>query len=339
MPAEAERIAGPALKDRWTSTSARVSEAESALFDGVSSSLEADVARLETRVYLGSQLLRDLDVMSMAHGLEVRVPFVDHVLLDAVWPDLGAHPSLMRNKRLLHETLARPLPRAAVDRPKQTFTLPFASWMTGALQPFVRSGMAALAGGRLDREGRARRDLGGVAPRRRTLEPPVVARGARRISPSTMTVQDNSVTLGSFEHRRDYGAVTGRDRWTVQAVNAWVRETLPTYVAALADGAALDVGCGEQPFRTLIESYGRRYVGMDVVQNSSRTVDILSTLEDAPSPAARFPLILCTEVLEHVGDIDAAFAGLRRLAAPGGAVVVTVPFVFPCTCNRSIIDG
>jgi asparagine synthase (glutamine-hydrolysing) len=145
MPVEAERIAGPALKDRWASASSRVSEAESALFDGVSSSLEGDVARLETRVYLGSQLLRDLDVMSMAHGLEVRVPFVDHVLLDAVWPDLGAHPSLMRNKRLLHETLPRPLPRAAVDRPKQTFTLPFASWMTGALQPFVRSGMASLA--------------------------------------------------------------------------------------------------------------------------------------------------------------------------------------------------
>ena len=145
MPAEAARMAGPALKDRWAATTARVSEAESALFDGASSSLEGDVARLETRVYLASQLLRDLDVMSMAHGLEVRVPFVDHVLLDAVWPDLGAHPSLMRNKRLLHETLARPLPRAAVDRPKQTFTLPFATWMNGELQPFVRSGMAYLA--------------------------------------------------------------------------------------------------------------------------------------------------------------------------------------------------
>jgi len=81
----------------------------------------------------------------MAHGLEVRVPFVDHQLIDAVWPDLGAHPSLMRGKRLLHETLARPLPRAAVDRPKQGFTLPFAEWMSGELQPFVRSGMAHLA--------------------------------------------------------------------------------------------------------------------------------------------------------------------------------------------------
>jgi asparagine synthase (glutamine-hydrolysing) len=145
MPAEVERIAGPALRDRWSVATARVAAAESALFRGVASSPEANVARLETRIYLGSQLLRDLDVMSMAHGLEVRVPFVDHVLLDAVWPDLGAHPSLMRNKRLLHETLKRPLPSEAVDRPKQGFTLPFAQWMTADLQPFVRSGMAHLA--------------------------------------------------------------------------------------------------------------------------------------------------------------------------------------------------
>ncbi len=145
MPAEVERLAGPALRDRWASTAERVAAAESVLFEGAATTLEGDVARLETRVYLGSQLLRDLDVMSMAHGLEVRVPFVDHVLLDAVWPDLGAYPSLMRNKRLLHETLARPLPREAVDRPKQGFTLPFAQWMNADLQPFVRSGMADLA--------------------------------------------------------------------------------------------------------------------------------------------------------------------------------------------------
>ncbi len=144
MPAEVEQIAGPALRDRWVPTAERVAAAESALFAGASNTLAGDVARLETRVYLGSQLLRDLDAMSMAHALEVRVPFVDHVLLDAVWPDLGAHPSLMRNKRLLHETLARPLPREAIDRPKQGFTLPFATWIGGELQPFVRSGMAHL---------------------------------------------------------------------------------------------------------------------------------------------------------------------------------------------------
>src|SRR5262245_788008 len=144
MPGELDRVAGAAIRDRWASATSRVAECEAALFRGASSTLEGDVARLETRAYLGAQLLRDTDVMSMAHGLEVRVPFVDHELLAAVWPDLGAFPALMRNKRLLHETLARPLPNAAVDRPKQGFTLPFATWMEGALQPFVRDGFAYL---------------------------------------------------------------------------------------------------------------------------------------------------------------------------------------------------
>jgi 2-polyprenyl-3-methyl-5-hydroxy-6-metoxy-1,4-benzoquinol methylase len=78
-------------------------------------------------------------------------------------------------------------------------------------------------------------------------------------------------------------------------------------------GAVLDVGCAEQPFRPLVEASGRRYVGMDVVQNSTRSVELVSTLEDAPAPLEPFAAILCTEVLEHVVDIDAAFAGLRRL--------------------------
>ena len=145
MPDEIERLAGPALLDRWESSTSRVASAESNVWRGDAWTLEGNVARLETQVYLRSQLLRDLDVMSMAHGLEVRLPFVDHRLLETVWPDLGAHPSLMRNKRLLHETLKRPLPPEAVHRPKQGFTLPLAQWMSTELQPFVRSGMSYLA--------------------------------------------------------------------------------------------------------------------------------------------------------------------------------------------------
>jgi asparagine synthase (glutamine-hydrolysing) len=145
MPLEVEQLAGPALLDQWAPVAARLSAAERAMFEGHAVTVEGDVARLETRVYLGSQLLRDLDAMSMAHSLEVRVPFVDHELLGEVWPDLGQYPGLMRNKRLLHETLVLALPHAAVNRPKQGFTLPFARWMRGELAPFVRSGMSFLA--------------------------------------------------------------------------------------------------------------------------------------------------------------------------------------------------
>jgi asparagine synthase (glutamine-hydrolysing) len=149
MPAELRHIAGPALRDGAVAHAAaeRLAAAESALFAAPSraGTLAGDVARLETRAYLGAQLLRDLDAMSMAHSLEVRVPFVDHVLLDAVWPELGRHTALIRNKRLLHETLVRPLPPEAVNRPKQGFVLPFAKWIGGELQPFVDSGMAYLS--------------------------------------------------------------------------------------------------------------------------------------------------------------------------------------------------
>jgi asparagine synthase (glutamine-hydrolysing) len=102
---------------------------------------------METRGFLRSQLLRDSDAVSMAHGLEVRVPFVDHELQRAVWPALGAHPSLLRGKRVLYEAVPRPLPRAVTHAPKRGFTLPFAEWMRGPLRDPVREGLHALVAG------------------------------------------------------------------------------------------------------------------------------------------------------------------------------------------------
>ena len=150
LPEEVRALAGPALRDAgWNDAIDQVEAAEHMLLDATaaSESPAAAVARLETRMYLGSQLLRDLDVMSMAHGLEVRVPFVDHELISRVWPALGTAPALMRGKRLLHESLARPLPDAIVKHPKQGFTLPFARWMRGDLAPLVRDGLQHLAAG------------------------------------------------------------------------------------------------------------------------------------------------------------------------------------------------
>jgi asparagine synthase (glutamine-hydrolysing) len=133
----------------WRDARGELDAAEHALLDP--SGPEADespwasVARLESRLYLESQLLRDIDVMAMAHGLEVRVPFVDHELLGAVWPELGRRPALLRHKQLLYSTLDRPLPDAVVRRPKQGFTLPFGQWMRGDLASTVHDGLGRLA--------------------------------------------------------------------------------------------------------------------------------------------------------------------------------------------------
>ncbi len=150
LPDEMCGVAGPALRDAgWRDACNAVRDVEESLFAPLSrgESPAAAVARLETRMYLGSQLLRDLDAMSMAHALEVRVPFVDHELVSQVWPRLGAHPELMQGKRLLHETLDQPLPADIVNHPKQGFTLPFARWMRGELAPIVQEGLQRLADG------------------------------------------------------------------------------------------------------------------------------------------------------------------------------------------------
>ena len=150
MPEELDAMLGPALTETSVREAAEtaVAAAEARFFtpSGPERPL-ASVARMETRGFLRSQLLRDSDAVSMAHGLEVRVPFVDHELQRAVWPALGAHPSLLRGKRLLYDAVPRPLPRAVTHAPKRGFTLPFAEWMRGPLRDPVREGLHALAAG------------------------------------------------------------------------------------------------------------------------------------------------------------------------------------------------
>lgn len=135
--------------------------------------------------------------------------------------------------------------------------------------------------------------------------------------------------LSAFKHRAACDGETGRDRWEVRLVTAWVHATVPPLLSSVAPGPVIDAGCGEQPFRALIEAHARQYVGMDAVQNSRNSVAVLGDLASVPAAGPSYPFVLCTEVLEHVADIDRSFAGLRRLTAPGGCVVLTVPFMYP----------
>jgi asparagine synthase (glutamine-hydrolysing) len=85
-------------------------------------------------------LLRDSDVMSMAHSLEIRVPFLDHHVVEEV-AALGGRWKTSRNspKPLLVDALADLLPHEVVHRKKMGFTLPFADWLRGTLRDRVGS--------------------------------------------------------------------------------------------------------------------------------------------------------------------------------------------------------
>ena len=94
-----------------------------------------EVSVLELTGYMANTLLRDTDQMSMAHALEVRVPFIDPVVVQYVlrlpgsWKVDGE-----RSKPLLVDALGKLLPEDVWKRPKMGFTLPFERWMRSSLQ-------------------------------------------------------------------------------------------------------------------------------------------------------------------------------------------------------------
>ena len=106
------------------------------------------VSFLESRCYMLNTLLRDADVMSMAHGLEVRVPLVDHKLAECVFAMPGEWKvSADTPKPALIKALDRELPSELVHRRKQGFTLPFEHWLREELRPGVEDGLERLCTG------------------------------------------------------------------------------------------------------------------------------------------------------------------------------------------------
>ncbi len=94
-------------------------------------------ARLEAdrELYLPGDLLPKVDRMSMAHSLEVRVPFLDEDLADYVAGLPGRMKiGAFRGKEVLRRAVSALLPADVVRRPKQGFEVPIGAWLRGPLR-------------------------------------------------------------------------------------------------------------------------------------------------------------------------------------------------------------
>jgi asparagine synthase (glutamine-hydrolysing) len=107
----------------------------------------AAVSRAELALYMGNTLLRDADTNSMAHSLEVRVPFLGQRLVDRVsrLPGWTRAPRGSRPKHLLRKAVADRLPASVFTRAKTGFSLPFGDWMFGPLRDQCEAAIESLA--------------------------------------------------------------------------------------------------------------------------------------------------------------------------------------------------
>jgi len=95
------------------------------------SSLWSDISWAELIGYTEPMLLRDSDVMSMAASLELRVPFLDHRLVEFALTI--PHQYHRPGKKLLKDATSDLFPVGYLRRPKQGFSLPMDQWIRGPL--------------------------------------------------------------------------------------------------------------------------------------------------------------------------------------------------------------
>lgn len=125
IPAEIARILGTSESEVWN-----LLEQQPAVDDIHYLSAGNQASWVEMNFYMQNQLLKDADTMSMAHGLEIRVPFLDNEFLNLVlkiksdikYP--GEFP-----KQLLIDSFKDILPEPVWNRPKMGFSFPFKEWM------------------------------------------------------------------------------------------------------------------------------------------------------------------------------------------------------------------
>ena len=107
----------------------------------------AEISWGEISCYLRDMLLRDSDCMSMAHSLELRVPFLDTALVDEVLrlpAECKYDPRFP--KSLLLEATRDILPEKSWNRPKMGFSFPMETWMRRPLRDFCRQGLELAQG-------------------------------------------------------------------------------------------------------------------------------------------------------------------------------------------------
>ncbi|HLK68132.1 MAG TPA: asparagine synthase (glutamine-hydrolyzing) [Bryobacteraceae bacterium] len=141
-PAGMRRLVGP---DRLQRSNEQLSEIYGAYFHGVQKASALDrMLYVDAKVWLPDDLLIKADKMTMANGLELRVPFLDHKMVEfaATLPN-SAKLQGSTGKSLLRRAMNGVLPDEILHRPKKGFPIPIASWLRTSLRAFTRDYLLA----------------------------------------------------------------------------------------------------------------------------------------------------------------------------------------------------
>jgi SAM-dependent methyltransferase len=155
--------------------------------------------------------------------------------------------------------------------------------------------------------------------------------GAHTVHANSAAARGASDARPALVERRIYRASSTQERFIVGLLADALDEAIHRH--AKRGGRVIDIGCGGQPLRPMLEATGMMYTGLDTQAQPGVRTDYLCAIDgalpDALLAAGGFDMVVCTEVLEHVADWPTAWANRARLLAPGGVLILSAPFFYP----------
>jgi SAM-dependent methyltransferase len=89
-------------------------------------------------------------------------------------------------------------------------------------------------------------------------------------------------------------------------------------------GWALDVGCRDGFYSRLLKQKGYRVVSIDIQKRYDKTM-LADANKELPFQNDVFSLIWCSEVIEHLDDVEETLKRFYRVLKPGGEMILTTP--------------
>lgn len=111
----------------------------------------------------------------------------------------------------------------------------------------------------------------------------------------------------------------------------FIRRSLFSHIKAMAprlSGRLLDFGCGRKPYEDLFSV--KEYIGIDMEQTGHEhtysKVDVYYDGKHIPFADESFDSVFCSEVFEHVFNLDEVIEEIKRVLKKNGNILITVPF-------------
>jgi SAM-dependent methyltransferase len=113
-------------------------------------------------------------------------------------------------------------------------------------------------------------------------------------------------------------------------INWSIKHQLKIFLQDINNKRILDFGCGDGRYKKYIITKNE-YIGIDVAESGhgeNKNYDLLYDKKKIPFEDKAFDVIIFTEVLEHIEDVDLTISELNRVLKKNGKIFVTTPFIW-----------